>query len=341
VGDEVGLRRQASRSVPSPERTRSFVPSIPSQVEYYQMLQSWRAWAPAVTEACRRAGIQVDRGLDDSSKSLGSSFPAFVVDERYMVKLFGPWNLGQRAFAREAAAYELLSGAQTELAVPRRIGQGELGNGWYYLIIELLPGIAFEEIPDDIADNSRPATTSWMGDFAWRLHGVPVPAELTERAVTEFGDVLAWQYERQLPHRLADGQVLGELTGQVRDWLRPPAEMLTTANEFVLVHGDLHHGNVIGEVIEGKFAPRGVVDFGEASVAHPLWELGEVFRAVHGERALLDRFMASWQWPGRAQPNFPSLALSYVLYRDVDAFERCAELERATSLEDLADRLFG
>jgi aminoglycoside phosphotransferase (APT) family kinase protein len=253
------------------------------------------------------------------------TFPTFLVGD-LVVKLFGPAFDGAGSYAAERAMLRLLS-AHPAIPGPPLIAEGWLFEEeprWPYLITARLPGVAIREARG--ARSEYRSVADQLGDAISRLHQLPAPPEVADRTVlrTLRANARARLEACGLPARLAE---------QVPDYLTDALPATT------LVHADITADHVL---IDGSELV-GVIDWGDAIVADPYYELVAIyFSAFKGERTLLTEFLDSYQWDRAG--DFPRRALQAVLEFQFDVVTGIGEiidLSKLNDLEELADRLFG
>ena len=165
-----------------------------------------------------------------------------------------------------------------------------------------------------------------LGEAVGRLHQLPAPGPVAGR------DVLR-EMRAAAAERLRCFGMPGHLAEQVPDYL---ADALPATS---LVHADITADHVFVD----RAGLAGLIDWGDAIIADPYYELVAVyFDAFRGRRPLLAGFLRGYGWD-RAD-DFGRRALQGVLEFQFDAISRISEMVDLTEVKDLgrlADRLFG
>jgi hygromycin-B 7''-O-kinase len=243
-------------------------------------------WSPYVACVLSRHGV----AAKEVEAPFVGTFPTFLAGD-VVVKMFGPTFDGPATHAAELGMHRLLS-VHPAIPAPALIADGWLFDDeprWPYLITTRLPGVAIREVARGRFDYRAVAHT--LGAATGRLHQLPAPTAVAERDVLPVSRADARERLRRfgLPDHLAE---------QVPDYL---ADALPPDT---LVHADITADHVFvsgGELV-------GVIDWGDAIVADPYYELVAVyFDAFDGERRLLTEFLDGYGWD--RGDDFPRRAL--------------------------------
>ena len=270
-------------------------------------------WQPYVTEVLRRQGLPVA----PVEPPFTGTFPTFLVGS-VVVKLFGSAFDGSESHAAELAMHLLLAD-HPGIPAPALLAAGHLfddGHRWPYLVTERLAGVAIRDA--GLSGDEAVSTATSLGAIAARVHGLPLPSTVIDRDLVS-------RLRATAPARLRGFGLPDHLVEQVPDYLHdalPPS---------VLVHADLTADHVFVEP-GGRLV--GVIDWGDAIVADPFYELVPVYLdAFGGRRVALDAFLAGYGW--ERTDDFSRRALQGVLEFQFDAVTRIAELVDLGTLHDL------
>lgn len=304
------------------------VPAFGGAEAYAASLADPAAWAPAALAVCRRH--RLDPG--DGGVRMGGpgTFPVAVVGGRWAVKLGGPWWSGTECLDRERDAYEAMA-ARPGLPVPRLVAAGTLDGGWRYLVLTVVRGRSLRAVAPTAA------VARWLGATLADVHAVPVPPGL---AVLRPGwdGYLAWIADARAAavdrHR-AYGTLAPHLLEELGEWLPEPAALCDRSGPAALLHGDLHADHVI---VDGDGRGAAVLDFSDAIVGDPRYELGPLLDAFGCDRALLAAYLDG---AGHPRPD-PASTLATALLHGFDQLgDAGVDTSGARNLDDLAERLFG
>jgi len=278
-------------------------------------------WSPYVAVVLARHHLPAS----ELEASFAGTFPVFLAGE-VVIKLFGPAFDGTESHTAELAMHHLLSG-HPEVPAPGLIAHGCLFGDeprWPYLVTGRLRGVAIREA--DLDHSASVSVARQLGEAVGRLHRLPAPGPVAGR------DVLR-EMRARAADRLRGFGMPGHLAEQVPDYL---ADALPATS---LVHADITADHVFVD----RAGLVGLIDWGDAIIADPYYELVAVyFDAFRGRRPLLAGFLRGYGWD-RAD-DFGRRALQGVLEFQFDALSRISEmvdLTRVTDLDQLAERLFG
>ena len=214
------------------------------------------AWRPAVVEVCGPHGIECDVVAAFAD---GSNLVAAIGD-RWIVKIFPPFHEHQWESERRVLAH--LRGASLPLKVPQLVAQGRRDDGWPYVIMERLPGLALESCWDALDARDRVRVLEQIGSTMAAVHRLPL-GELVSLP-PEWGSFLRKQRmscrnrhsELAVPRWFEQG--VDEL---VRAWA-PEHE----AEDRVLLTGEYTPFNLLVERDATGWQLTGMIDLGDAMV---------------------------------------------------------------------------
>ncbi len=181
----------------------------------------------------------------------------FFVDDAVVIKIFAPFR-GQ--YRREAAALEFAHG-KSGIETPEIVHTGEL-EGWPYLVMTRLAGIPMREVWSSIETRERLEIVSRLGAAVRELHAHDAP--LSEPDLNrDWRDFIERQARTCVERQRACGanpQWLESLPAYITARLK----MLLTGDRPVLLHGDVHPGNVLLAERGGRWQVTGLFDFGDS-----------------------------------------------------------------------------
>ena len=105
------------------------------------------------------------------------TYPTFIVDDRWVVKLFGRLVAGGLAFDTEKQVNGLLA-QDSAIPAPKIIACGTLFEDsdtwpWPYLIYEYIPGINISEVDDQVSFEDKLKLARYMDEITKGLHALP------------------------------------------------------------------------------------------------------------------------------------------------------------------------
>jgi Ser/Thr protein kinase RdoA (MazF antagonist) len=214
------------------------------------------------------------------------------------------------------------------IPAPKVLADGDLfdddGTGWHwpYLIFERIPGVAIRELP---ANDDFAAIAEHLGEIAAAVHLLTPPADVRAR------DLLP-RLRADAARRCEGFGLPAHLAAQV------PAYLADALPPDTLVHADITEDHLF--VANGAIS--GVIDWGDAIVADPFYELPAVYLgALRGERPLLSAFLHGSGW--LVDGDFARRALQGILEFQFNAITGIRELlpvDDIGTLDGLAEALF-
>jgi hypothetical protein len=317
-------------STPSP-------PSFADDHAYETSLRDASFWEPYARAALRAAG------LDDAGE-IRTHFPtthvAALVGDRYLVKLHYEDWFGEDCFQTEREAYRMLEGR--ELPIPGLVGEGALypetdGWRWPFLVMTAMRGRALRDVPGP-TEHDLEATASFVGSTLQELHDTPIiGGEYISLAMYE--DLISTRMTRCHRDHERWGSLPERLRPAIRDYVWAAEDLIDPDRELpVLIHGDLHDGNVFVEGETGALRPTGIVDFNDAYEGDRAYDLVAIHTKVLGsDKDALRTVLDAYGWP-TPERRWPRRMMALTLAHDFDmvapfANRIPAEVE---TLDDLA-----
>lgn len=238
----------------------------------------------------------------------------FFVDGRFVVKIFSPAR-GQ--CAREVAALAFAHG-KTCIETPRLVHAGEL-EGWPYLVMTHLPGRLMRDVWPEVAERERIEIVARLGVGMRELHAHSAP--LSQVALNRDWRVYVEQKARESVERQRDCGANPEWLESLPAYIEARLGLLPANFEPVLLHGDVHPGNVLLEECGGRWRVAGLFDFGDSFRGFNEYEfVAPGVLMVQGRRELQRAMFAAY---GYTEPQLDStlrarLMLLTILYECSD-----------------------
>ncbi len=303
-------------------------------------------WRPYVLEVCRRHNLTPHERV---WMGIPGSFPAFIVEKRWLVKFFGRLFGGEQCFLAESAAARLLR-ERPVMPVPALCAEGELDPPgadwpWPYLVFEFIDGVSVGEVWQQVGAAERLRTARQAGQWARELHRLPLPAN------GPFAET--WQehvafLESQRKHCCANhaewGALPARLIAQIDDYLSPTADLILPGEAPHLIHADLTGDHLLGRLEGMQWNSKAVIDFGDARTGGLFYELValhlDLFRC---DRALLGAVLEAYGYTGPRGEELARCLMSATLMHEFNVLgcPGCSEpIVSANSLHDLARSLW-
>ncbi len=311
------------------------LPHLESLDEYRAIYHDEDVWLPAIDEICRRhalAGAATKRGPD-------GTHIVYYAEPSLVIKLFVP--LFGDDFAVERAAMRHVQG-RLSISVPSIVWEGKVW-GWPYLVMSRMAGRRLGDIWDGIGRENRLALVREVGELVTTLRALPTEG-LPELAV-DWDRVVAEQVsscvDRQREHGAPEGIVAG-----IPGYLTSAPPLYDEGFRPVLLLADITDEHVYVSERDGRWRMTGYLDFGDAMLGHPDYEMVapgiDIARCDAGIlRALL---LASGYDASRLDDALRHRLMAYtLLHRYVNLKEIMGffpETRDAATLEELAHALW-
>lgn len=229
------------------------LPVIASAADYERHFDD-DVWRQAVAVICARHRLPYT-ALQRSPQ--GENI-IFFVDCAHVVKIFAPFR---ENYPRETAALEFAVTATLSIETPKVVHTGEL-EGWSYLVMTQLAGIPMREVWSEIETSNRLEIVSHLGVAMRELHALPAP--LSQAALNrDWRGFLERQARESVERQRACG-ASPEWLESLPQYIAARLELLPTNYKPVLLHGDVHPGNVLLTERGGRWRVTGLFDFGDS-----------------------------------------------------------------------------
>ena len=181
----------------------------------------------------------------------------FLIDERFVIKIFAPFRDG---YWREKAALEF-AGGKLGIETPAILYAGEI-EGWSYLVLTQLAGLPAREAWLEMALRERVEIVSSVGAALKSLHNRAAP--LAQPALNrDWRGFIARQAITCVERQRACG-ANPEWLKSLPDYIAGRLELLPAEYEPVMLHGDVHPGNLLLMRAHGRWRLSGLFDFGDS-----------------------------------------------------------------------------
>lgn len=210
-------------------------------------------WLTAAERVCTNHRLQ----RADIRRSEYGENVVFFAGEDYVVKFF---VAGRDQFHRERAAL-LFAEGKLPIATPRIVADGVL-DGVSYLVMTQLRGVRLREIWPSLDRATKMRIVEQLGESMRRLHAWPAPVvqPALNRGWKAFLDRQARSCSRRQQDAGAGERWLDELPAFIADSL----PLLANEEAPVMLHGDIHPGNLLAESRNDCWQLSGLFDFGDA-----------------------------------------------------------------------------
>lgn len=231
---------------------RPGIPIIADAADYERHFHD-DAWQQAAAIICERHSLP----YTTLRRSTHGENIIFFVDDCFIVKIYTPFR---RGFEREKAALEFAHG-KLSIETPEIIHAGNL-ESLSYIVMTQLKGFLLRDVWPMVEARNRFEVVSRLGIALRELHAHAAP--LSEDALNQ-----DWNgFRRRQAHASVERQ---RACGANPEWLESlPAfiaerfELLNTKDRLVMLHGDVHPGNLLLTEANGRLSLTGLCDFADS-----------------------------------------------------------------------------
>lgn len=230
-------------------------------------------WQPIIHAICEKHQIEVTPFTCINGWANG----IFALQNNLLIKIVPP-NWGFQGSC-EIEALTLLAEHDLSVAIPR-IKASDNINGWFYIIMDKLPGTSLHAIWNDVPEDNKILLATQVAQFALTLNQLPLAekASADGELVRPWAEFLVEQKENCYEKRQKQGlsePLLADLTPFLNRVNYQPRTDLFNQGKVCLMHTDLHPGNLLVEKVAGHWQLSGVIDFGDAIIGEDTYyELG-------------------------------------------------------------------
>jgi hygromycin-B 7''-O-kinase len=304
-------------------------------------------WAPFISAVFSRHDLPI---IGTPRCGVPGSYPTFIVSDRWVIKFFGPLFDGLACYQVEHAASQLLH--PPDFPVPALVSTGHLFPSattefsWPYLISEYIPALSIGEVYDQVCSASMLSLARLLGGLLKRIHLLPLPPDSPLPSNWSSYTKLLNNLASDCPARQAAwGSLPSHLLSEIPAYLLPATKLLPAAPSPALIHADLTRDHLLGELHNGDWRLRAIIDFGDAISGDLFYELVVIhLELFNADLNLLREFLTAYQPSPFHQQDFVRKAMTLTLLFPYNLFEcifpRRPELYQSSSLSELADRLW-
>ena len=215
-------------------------------------------------EALKIVGARHNLAMDRAVRNIQGFAPVLMTDA-YAVKFLPPeWR---DEAANEVAALERVHG-RLPARTPVVVAVGEI-EGWTYLVTERLSGVIYFALGPTLNLDERVFVSRQTGEALAALHQVPCEGLAVRQP--DWDEFSAECVTTCVEHQRRKG--LCEATLSQLPSLIKQGQPLIPDERRVLLHADLHSAHVLFEQQNGRWKLTGILDFGDAIVGHPEYDI--------------------------------------------------------------------
>ena len=229
------------------------LPAFELSAADYDLHFNDEVWLQAAEVICARHGLT----YENLRRSLLGENIIFFVDSRFVIKIYAPFR-GQ--YARESASLRFAHG-KFGIETPQLLHKGEL-EGWPYLVMTYLEGQPMREVWQSMEARERLRIVTRLSTALreFHAHAAPSSQDVLNRDWSGFVERQARKAVERQRACGANSEWLESLPAFIADRMR----LLPTSFRPVLLHGDIHPGNVLLTRRGGRWQITGLFDFGDS-----------------------------------------------------------------------------
>ena len=319
-------------------------PDIDNIDDYRRLLEDPDHWHPYITEVCHRHSLV----REDIIPRVGipGTYPVFNVSNRWIIKFFGRLFDGGNTMLRELDAHRIVS-SDPDIPVAGLVTHGclfDITAEWRlpYMVFKYIPGVSLSAVRSELTRDNMAAIVEDVGRIVKRLHSLPVPvgAYLKQN----------WDdYTRMLANNRTECEkrhrqwcdLPNRIINQIDSFLPAPSDLIPSEDKPTFLHADITADHILVQKVGLEWKIRALIDFGDALVGDPLFELIALhIDLFQCDKELLRNFIQvcqpSVQLDEITARKFLSLCLLHSFNIFLGFFKRHPEAACLTSLEDFA-----
>jgi hygromycin-B 7''-O-kinase len=316
-------------------------PQFESVKVYGRIFSDAGYWRPYVEEICSRHRLGPCREV---RSALPGSYPTFVVDERYVVKLFGEFFNGGASIVIEREMYALLA-TDRAIPAPALVADGALfpdGDGWPwpYLVSEAIAGESLSQVEARVSFADKLAVARYLAPIMRRIHALtPAPSSPLALTWDAFGRFLEERRASCVESHRAWGSLPARLVAQLDGYLPPTAALVDRSAPPRLLHCDLNADHLLGRFEGDRWRPVGVIDFGDAMAGDRFYDLVALHLGLFRcDKRLLRAFLDDYGFDAGLRRDFARRAMSMTLQYQFDVLSDVfPRYPGASTVNDLAE----
>lgn len=300
-------------------------------------------WEPFVREVC----VRHQMGCTTVQEGLPGTNPTFIVDQRWVVKFYGVLFEGMQSFEIEKQVNQFIS-AQRVFPAPALTAAGMLCEEnpdwpWPYLVFEYVPGVSIGEVYAQVSRADKLGLARELGGLVRSLHEMLLPGkDLLAPSWENYLSFLAAQRHDCVARHTGWGVLPPKLLAQIDAYLPPVESLVNLQARPILTHADLTRDHILGDMMDGRWQTRAIIDFGDARVADIGWELIALYVDLFDlDKILLREFLTTYGESGILRdPAACRKAMAYTLLFPFEItsmiFRKLPSAANAASLEEFA-----
>jgi hygromycin-B 7''-O-kinase len=241
-------------------------------------------WRQAAASICARHNLS----YASLRRSRHGENIIFFVDRLFVIKIFAPFR---QCYLREKAALEFANG-KLGVETPATLHAGEI-EGWSYLVMTRLAGFTARKVWPEVGERDRIEIVSRLGAALKNLHGHAPP--LSDPALNRDWSGFIERQAQNCVERQRDCGANPEWLESLPAYIAARLPILSVERKPVLLHGDVHLGNLLLAQENGRWKISGIFDFGDSFCGFHEYEfVAPGVLMTQGSRSLQRAFLLAY-----------------------------------------------
>ena len=291
-----------------------------------------QVWRTVIEAICKRYSFLDEpfvRGPD-------GTHIVYFAGQRYVVKLFVP------LFAQDFVAEELVAkhlAGKMGVETPEILAEGQIED-WQYLIMTRISGTPLESVWDNLSPIDRQQIATDVGRMIAYLRTAPISG--LDVVTPDWHEFLAGQVAEVSTHHQAVPELVWDPKQEISQFFASLAGLIYADFQPVLLLADITREHVFVDQLDGCWRMVGYIDFGDAMVGHPDYELvAPGLEIAGGNPEILQALLLAAGYPANTlDENLCLQLMAYTLiHRFVDltsVLSSVPQARNAANLDELA-----
>lgn len=274
-----------------------------------------------------------------TSFSEGSNI-VFSYEDRLVIKLYPPFHQDQ--FKSERLILKALEG-NLSVKTPALKGEGEIA-GWPYIIMTQLEGTLLETLWDTLDHHNKLIIMDELGSLIREVHSLPTQG--LKSIDCHWKMFIENQIKACLDNHRIKNLPLWFLQ-QIPSYIETLKAALLEIEKPVILTGEYTPMNFLVTHFDGVWHISGLIDFGDAMLGHPKYDLlGPGAFLIQGNKDLLKAFLKAYGFsPHELNADLSRHLMALILlhkYSNLDIQVRITNWkDKVSSLKGLEDLVWG
>ena len=264
----------------------------------------------------------------------------FSYNKNYVIKIYPPMHVDQ--FHSESLVTQYLFD-KLPVKTPDILYQGEIAN-WPYLIMTQLEGDLLETLWQKLDYGNKVSLVHELGLLIKAVHALP--ANGLEEIDCHWEQFITQQIQRCIEQHQTK-KLPSHLLKQISSYLDPVQERLKEIKNPVILTGEYTPMNLLVKQTDGGWHINGLIDFGDAMLGLPQYDLlGPGAFLIQGDKRLLREFLVAYGYSANQLTSELSHQLMALMllhkYSNLGVQIRIQDWQnKVTSMEDLEQLVWG